>query len=127
MKDLITHVKNTTQFVAEVGKVFPDRLIKDESGKITGVNFTNKTPSVKKGLETIAVMRMNDTDLAELKQLKTIAILSEVALGGDLLKGMNKANIAVYDSVYDQKPYTVTLEDGSTQTITPPAQFGGFA
>ena len=127
-KDIITHVKDTTAFVAEVEQVFPERIIKDEqTGATIGVNFTDKTPSVKKGLETLAIMRMKDADLAELKQLTTINILSEVALGGDLLKGMNKANRAVYDSVYDQKPYTVTLEDGSTQTITPPAQFGGFA
>ena len=127
-KDIITHVKDTTAFVAEVEKIYPDRIIKDEqTGATIGVNFTDKTPSVKKGLETLAVMRMKDTDLAELKQLTTIGILSEVTLGGDLLKGMTAASRKVYDSVYDQTPYTVTLEDGSTHTVTPPAMFGGFA
>ena len=127
MKDLITHVKDTAAFVAEVDKVFPDRILKDEQGNILGVNFTDKTPSVKKGLETLAIMRMNDADLAELKQLTTIDILSEIALGGDLLKGMTKANRAIYDSVYEQSPQTITMEDGSTYTYTPPALFGGFA
>lgn len=127
MKDLITHVKNTTQFVVEVGRVFPSRIIKDESDKIIGVNFTDKTPSVKKGLETLAIMRISDADLVELKQITTIDILAETPIGGNLLKAMTLTSRSIYDSVYDQTPQTVTLEDGTTFTVTPTQLFGGFA
>ena len=126
--DLITYVKDTAAFVAEVGQVFPERIIKDEqTGATIGVNFTDKTPSVKKGVSTVAVMRMKPDDLAELKQLTTIKILSEVPAGGDLLAAMTAANKKLYYSVYDNTPYTITLEDGTTQTITPPALHMSFA
>jgi len=44
-----------------------------------------------------------------------------------LLKAMSKANRAVYDSIHDQTPQTITLPDGTTSTYTPPALIGAFA
>ena len=72
-KDIITHVKDTTAFVVEVEKIYPDRIIKDEqTGATIGVNFTDKAPSARKGTATVAVMRMKPSDLAELKLLTRI-------------------------------------------------------
>ena len=126
--DLITYVKDTSAYVAEVEKTFPNRIIKDEkTGATIGVNFTDKAPSARKGTTTVAVMRMKPDDLAELKQLTAIKILAEVPAGDDLLAAMSAANKKLYYSVYDKTPYTVTLEDGTTQTITPPALHVSFA
>jgi len=128
MKDLITHTKDSKKFMAEVEAKFPEYVIYDESTPpaAVGVGIT-KTPTVRNVADTLAVVRVSASQLADIKALTTITILAEVAMGGDLLKAMSKANRAVYDSIHDQSPQTVTMEDGSTSTYTPPALIGAFA
>jgi len=128
MKDLITHTKDSKKFMAEVEAKFPEYVIYDESTPpvAVGVSIT-KTPTVRNLTDTLAVVRVSASQLADIKALATIAILAEVAMDGDLLKAMSKANRAVYDSIHDQTPQTITMEDGSTYTYTPPALIGSFA
>jgi len=128
MKDLITHTKDSKKFMAEVEAKFPEYVIYDESTPpvAVGVSIT-KTPTVRNLTDTLAVVRVSASQLADIKALATIAILAEVAMDGDLLKAMSKANRAVYDSIHDQTPQTITMEDGSTSTYTPPALIGSFA
>jgi len=128
MKDLITHTKDSKAFMAEVEAKFPEYVIYDESTPpiAVGVSIT-KTPTVRNATDTLAVVRVSASQLADIKALTTITILSEVAMNGDLLKAMSKANRAVYDSIHNQTPQTITLPDGTTYTYTPPALIGAFA
>jgi len=126
MRDLLTYSKNVTLLLAEVEAKLPDYLIKDDQGNPTGFAIT-KTPTVRKGNETLSVVRCTVDEVVLIKTLTTMTILSEVAMGGDLLKAMTKANRAVYDAVHDQTPQTITLPDGSTSTYTPPELIGAFA
>jgi len=128
MRDLITHTKDSKAFMAEVAAKFPEYVIYDESTPpvAVGVNIT-KTPTVRKLSDTLAVVRVSASQLADIKTLTTITILAEVSMNGDLLKAMSKVNRAVYDSIHDQTPQTITLPDGSTYTYTPPALIGAFA
>jgi len=126
--DLITHVKDSKAFLAEVVAKFPAYVIYNEATPpvAVSVNIT-KTPTVRKLSDTLAVVRVTAQELADIKSLTTITILSEVAMNGDLLKAMSKTNRAVYDSIHDQSPQTITLPDGTTYTYTPPALIGAFA
>jgi len=128
MRDLITHTIDSKAFMAEVAAKFPEYIIYDESTPpiAVGVNIT-KTPTVRNLADTLAVVRATAQELADIKSLTTITILSDVPMNGDLLKAMSKANRAVYDSIHDQSPKTITLPDGSTYTYTPPALIGAFA
>jgi len=126
MKDLITYSKDVTLLLAEVEAKLPDYLIKDEQDKPIGFAIT-KTPTVRKGNKTLSIVRCTVDEVALIKTLTTMTILSEVAMGGDLLKAMTKAKRKLYDTVHDQTPQTITMEDGSTHTYTPPALIGAFA
>jgi len=128
MRDLITHTIDSKAFMAEVEAKFPEYVIYDESTPpiAVGVNIT-KTPTVRKLSDTLALVRASASQLADIKTLTTITILAEAAMNGDLLKAMSKANRAVYDSIRDQKPKTITLPDGTTYTYTPDALIGAFA
>jgi len=126
MKDLITYSKDVTLLLAEVEAKLPDYTIKDEQDNPIGFAIT-KTPTVRKGNETLSVVRCTVDEVALINTLTTMTILSEVTMGGDLLKSMTKANRAVYDSIHDQTPQDINMEDGSTYTYTPPALIGAFA
>ena len=132
--DLITYCKDTKALMTEVAKVAPDKIVKDEQGNPVGFAVT-KTPTIRNGAETLAVVRVDANNLAIIKKLKSLKVLAEVPAGGDLLAAMTKANKAIYDRVYDQTPRPV-LDDkgqpvmdanGKPMTITPPALCGAFA
>jgi len=72
-------------------------------------------------------VRCTVEEVALIKTLTNISVLAEAALGGDLLNAMTAANRAIYDSVHDQAPQTLTMEDGTTATYTPPELIGAFA
>jgi len=126
--DLITHVKDSKAFMAEVVAKLPAYVIYNDATPpvAVSVNIT-KTPTKRNLAGTLAVVRATAQELADIKSLTTITILAEVPMNGDLLKAMSKANRAVYDSVHDQSPQTITLPDGTTYTYTPPALIGAFA
>jgi len=126
MRDLITYSKDVTLLLAEVETKLPDYIIKDEQDKSIGFAIT-KTPTVRKGNETLSVVRCTADEVALIKTLTTMTILAEVAMGGDVLKAMTKAKRAVYNAVHNQTPQTITMDDGTTITYTPPALIGTFA
>jgi len=128
MKDLITMTTDSKAFLKEVEASFPDKVQYDESEPpvAIGVSLT-KTPTVRGTAGTLALCRVDAQELADLKTLKSLTILAEVAAGGDLLKAMSKANRKKYDAIHDQTPQTITMEDGTTSTYTPPALIGAFA
>jgi len=136
MFDLITYCKNSKAFLKEVQQKFPDKVIYDESDPpvAIGVSIT-KTPTIKNTKGTLAVVRCDAKELADIKSLKSIKILAEVPMGGDLLGSMTKANRKIYDSIHDQKPKPVLDEKGKPMKdkngkkimFTPPALIGSFA
>jgi len=127
MRDLITYSKDVTLLLAEVANKLPDYLILDlDTQKPIGFAVT-KTPTVRKGNETLSIVRCSTAEVALLETLTTVVILANVPAYGDLLTNMTKASRAIYDSVYDQTPQTITLPDGTIAKYAPPALIGGFA
>ncbi len=125
-RDLITYCEDTDALMAEVAETLPDRVLYDVYGGAVGFDVA-KTPTVWKGNKTLSVVRANESEVQLLKGLASISVLADVEAGGDLLAAMTTANRALYDSVHDQAPRTITLEDGSTETITPDELIGRFA
>ncbi|MDX8384819.1 MAG: hypothetical protein R8M45_12115 [Ghiorsea sp.] len=126
MFDLITYTKDSAALLAEVATKFPERIIKDDNDVVIGIQLI-KTPTLRNGLETLAVVRVDAARLADMKTLTTLTILAEVPMYGDLLAKMTVKNRAIYDKLHDQAPYDLTLEDGTIQPITQPDLIGGFA
>lgn len=132
--DCITYCKDTKALLAEVAKVAPDKLVKDEQGNSVSFAIT-KTPTIRNGMETLAVVRVDANDLALIQKLKTLQVLAKVPAGSDLLAAMTKADRAIYDRIYDQTPRPVLNNkgqpvkdaNGNTMTVTPPALCGCFA
>ncbi|RMH42807.1 MAG: hypothetical protein D6694_07575 [Gammaproteobacteria bacterium] len=125
--DILTYCADTTALMAEVAKVDPDRLIVDEqTGQPIGIEI-DKTPTVRNGAETLAIVRVDEPTLAKIKALTTIKVLSEVPAGGDLLAAMSKANRALYDKVHDRTPQDILDEQGNViGQYVPPELIGGF-
>jgi len=127
MRDIITYSSDVTALLAEVAATMPDYLIKDENAKPVGFAVT-KTPTVRKGNETLSVVRCTAAEVKLLKKLKSITVLADVPMGGDLLKAMSKTGRAKYDAVYNQTPYDVVDDKGKViGTVTPPSLIGTFA
>jgi len=127
--DLITYCPDTTALMNEVARVAPDRIIKDENDQPVGFSIT-KTPTVRNGNETLAVVRVNDADLALIESLTTLQILAKVPAGGDLIAAINanRTARAIYDRVYPRTPVDVVDEAGNViGTWTPPELIGEFA
>jgi len=127
--DLITYCPDTTALMNEVAQVAPDRITKDENDQPVGFSIT-KTPTVRNGNETLAVVRVNDADLALIESLTTLQILAKVPAGGDLIAAINADPTArsIYDRIYPQTPVDVVDEAGNViGTWTPPELIGSFA
>jgi len=126
--DLITYCADTQALMAEVEHVAPDKIIRDEAGNPIGFSIT-KTPTVRQGSETLAVVRVDDQELQLIQQLTTLQILAQVPAGGDLLAALraDPQASAIYDRVYPRTPQTVTLEDGTQVTVQPPELIGAIA
>ena len=124
--DLITYSPDVTALLTEVAAKMPEYLIEDDQGNPVGFAVT-KTPTVRKGNETLSVVRCTADEVTLMKTLTSVKVIADVPAGGDLLAAMKAANRKIYDRIHDQTPQTVTLPDGSTQTITPPALIGQFA
>jgi len=135
MRDLITYSKDVTLLLAEVESKLPDYVIKDEQDKPIGFAIT-KTPTVRKGNETLSVVRCTTAEVKLLASLTSITVLADIPAidglsleqhGAKLLAAMSKTGRATYDAVHDQSPQTITLPDGTTHTYTPPELIGAFA
>jgi len=118
---------DVTALLSEVEAQMPEYLIKDESGKSIGFAVT-KTPTVRKGNETLSVVRCSAAEVKLLKSLQSITVLADVPMGGDLLAAMSKTGRATYDRIHDQTPVDVMDDTGAVVgTYTPPALIGQFA
>ena len=127
MFDVITYCSDTTALLAEVAAKFPDKVVKDSAGNALAWAIT-KTPTVRNGLETLSIVRVNSSELADIKNLATLKILAEVPADGNLLGAMTPADRAVYDSVYPRAPVDITDENGNIiGRQTPPELIGMFA
>jgi len=96
--DLVTYCSDTVALLAEVAAKFPDKIVKDSANSPTSWLVT-KTPTVRNGLETLSVVRVNPAELADIKTLTSLKILAEAPAGGDLLGAMIPTDRAIYDGV----------------------------
>jgi len=125
--DLITYCSDTTALLTEVEQLAPDYLIKDENGNSIGFAI-NKTPTIRNSTETLAVVRVNDDELAVIKSLTSLNVLAEVPAGGNLLASMLASNKAIYDKVYLRTPIDIFDDQGNVVgQQTPPELIGAFA
>ncbi|OOZ36105.1 hypothetical protein [Solemya velesiana gill symbiont] len=122
MNDYITYCNNTQALVAELQVKAPELIHLDEqTGKATFL--VPKTPTVRNGAETLALVRDIDGTLLQLAEqfdhLEVLGTYEEVFA--------DPAKREIYDRVYDQTPRTVHGPDGETLTYTPPEKFGVIA
>jgi len=134
LRDLITFSPDVNKLLPEVVATLPDYIIFDDKGNPIGFSIT-KTPTVRKGNKTLSVVRCTAAEVKLLKSLKSVEVLADVPMEGDLLAALTKPGRAKYDSVHDQTPKPV-LDDkgkpvldtnGKPVMYTPPALIGAFA
>ena len=115
MKDVLTYCPDTTALIAELQEKFPDRInIDEETGEASFI--LTKTPTVRNGDETLALVRVSDGDLLDMQGLTNLTVLGTYdEVFGDAEKK------AIYDRVYPRTP--IELE-GSEQL--PPERIGEF-
>jgi len=127
--DLITYCPDTAALMAEVEQVAPERIIRDEQGNAIGYSIT-KTPTVRAGAETLAVVRVDDAELALIQSLTSLQILAHVPAGGGLIAALRsdaKAS-AIYDRVYPRTPVDIVDDTGAViGQYTPPELIGAIA
>ena len=124
--DLITHCPDTEALMVEVGEKYPERLILDDQDTPVGFSI-DKTPTVRNGLETLAVVRVTAEDLAKLKTLDGLTIISEVEAYGDLLAAMPAKFRARYDNVHKRPVIKIKDEAGEViGTAQAPELIGSF-
>lgn len=108
MIDLITYCADTTQLQSELESLGFEALP------------LPKTPSVRNGSETLALVRVND--LAELAPFTCLTVLGTYE---EVFADPDKR--AIYDRIYPRTPVVWTDEAGQRQEYVPPEQFGVFA
>lgn len=97
-----------------------------KEGSVRASFLIDKTPTKRRGEETLALVRVVDRAtgdmLSSLEAAKAIEVLgtwAEVQADSRMRK--------IYDRVYPRKPVTYTDEDGTERTTTPPEEIGRFA
>lgn len=122
MNDYITYCADTTALIAELQTVAPTLVSTNPDTGEVSFNVP-KTPTVRNGNETLALVRDMDGSLLALSaQLTTLTVLGTY---DEVFADPAKRDI--YDRVYDQTPISFTDEDGTQHTFTPPEKFGVFA
>ncbi len=119
MTDIITYCIDTAALVAELQEKLPDLIdIKDPENP----NFcVDKTPTVRNGNKTLALLLVDDNQLTELETLDSLQILGTFE---EVFEDPEKK--AIYDSVYIREHEYIDM-DGVTQQGLRPERFGGFA
>ena len=129
MKDVIVFCPDTEALMTEVTEKFPDRVnLEDPENPIF---LVDKTPPMRKGKETLALVRCRDGDRGE---PATEAMLNELAEAG-VIKVLGTweetknttAMKKIYDGVHTRKPTTYGDENDEEHTTTPPEEIGRFA
>jgi len=124
--DLITYCLDTVALLTELEAKFPDKVVKDSAGNSAWA--VTKTPTVRNGVETLSIVRVNSAELAEIKSLTSLKILAEVPAGGNLLGAMLPADKGIYNSVYPRTPIKIKDEKGVViGERKPPELVGSFA
>lgn len=116
MNDILTYCPDTTALVAELQEKFPDRIYVDEdTGEVSYI--VTKTPTIRNGNETLSLVRVSDSDLADMQSLDSLSVLGtyEEVFADPFLKD-------TYNRVYPRTP--IGLEDGSEWI--PPERIGDF-
>lgn len=127
MKDIITYCPDSAAFLAEMEQADPSRIVRDENDVAVAV-ILDKTPTIRRGAETLAVVRVDDATLAKISALTTIRVIAEAEAYGDLLATLSTADRAIYDRVYPRTPIDIKDDAGNViRTDTPPALIGCFA
>jgi len=118
--DVITYCSNTSLLIAELQEIMPSLIHVDESGHV--FFLVSKTPTVRNGNETMALVRDLDGSLVEMAEglthLTVLGTYEEVFA--------DPAKCVTYDRVYDQTPVIYIDEEGIERTHTPPRMFGVF-
>ena len=119
MTDIITYCIDTAALVAELQEKLPDLIdIKDPENPRFCVD---KTPTIRNGNKTLALLLVDDNQLTELETLDSLQILGTFE---EVFEDPEKK--AIYDSVYIRE-YTYIDENGDEQTGLKPEKFGVFA
>lgn len=121
MIDIITHTTDTAALVAELQEKLPAYIRFDADGNPTFL--VDKTPTVRNGDETLALLRLPEDKYSELvsADLQNLTILGSFE---DVFADPEKTEI--YDRVYVQTFETTDME-GNPITVTRPRMFGAFA
>ena len=74
MNDVLIFCPDTTVLIAELQEIFPDRVHIDEDTEDATYIIT-KTPTVRNGDETLALVRVSDEDLADMQGMTSLTVL----------------------------------------------------
>lgn len=134
MHDIITHCPDTAALIAELAASHPEQL--DDEGRHWAAIAGSKTPTVHHEGETLAYLRVTDAQRDIITTLDSIDIIAEAPYSGDAIASAtalyarligpaaDATSAAVYERVYPRTPISWTDEDGTEQSMTPPAWFG---
>ena len=120
MTDIILFCPDTAALVAELREKFPHRL--DEGEPENPRFIVDKTPTVRRGAETLALVRADGDLVASLESLASLTVLGTYE---DIEADPDKR--AIYDRVYPRTPIVWTDDGGIEHTQTPPEKIGVFA
>lgn len=109
--ETITYCKDTKALIAELKEKYPEMVYDDQFG-------IDKTPVVRMGAETMALVMIDEDILNDLDSLENLGSFEEVF--------DDKEKKVIYDRIYPRE-YTYIDEDGKEQTGMKPERFGGFA
>jgi len=113
--DLVTYCSDTEALLAEVKEKIPNR-------EDTGRFIIEKSPTIRKDNETLALIRVNANELALLNQLENLTILGTF---GEIFSNPDKK--AIYDRVYPPRELTYIDDEGEEQTRIEDRRFAVFA
>ncbi|MDH5753543.1 MAG: hypothetical protein OEZ59_14125 [Deltaproteobacteria bacterium] len=124
--DIYIHCPDTAALVAALRDIWPHRL--DETDPDNPAFLLDKSPTVRAGAETLALVRVRD-DQPEVREglesLEELGVITILGTWDDVQA--NPAKITIYDRVYPRLPVVWADEDGNEHEYTPPAEIGRFA
>ena len=119
--DIITYCEDTAALVAEVKDKFPDRI--DDTNPNNPIFLITKTPTIRNGNKTLALVRCSGNDYQDLLSLTSLNILGSYNEIFD-----DNTTDTLYKSVYPyDTPVTYTDEHGVDQTYMRPKKIGVLA
>ncbi len=129
MKDVIVYCSDTSVFIDALREYYPERL--SEEDVENPVFIANKTPIIRRGSETLSLVRCRGGDrgepdtLAVLEGLETLGVIQILGTWEEVKDDPDKREI--YDRMYPRTPVTYEDDEGVEYTQTPPEEIGRFA